>query len=354
VIAATGVLHHPKLPEIAGLDEFKGAMFHSSRWDHDVPLDGARVGIIGTGSTAVQMVSALVDRVAELSLFQRTAQWVLQQDNPPYTDEQREDFRQDPARLTELRSQLTQFFDMFANAIVDAQSPEMQMVAEACRMNLDDNVRDPELRERLRPDYQAACKRLIISPDFYDAIQQPNAELVTEAIERVEPAGIRTRDGQLHELDVLILATGFKTDAFVRPMAVIGRNGETLENAWAARPSAYLSISIPGFPNFFMLNGPNGPVGNFSLIEVAELQFAYIMQLIERLRSGECREISATREATEQFEAERVEATTKTVWVTGCRSWYLDDRGIPATWPWSFDRFRAEMRSPAPAAFESR
>ncbi|MDQ6852834.1 MAG: NAD(P)/FAD-dependent oxidoreductase [Actinomycetota bacterium] len=354
VIAATGVLHHPKHPEIAGLDEFKGAMFHSSRWDHDVPLDGARVGIIGTGSTAVQMVSALVDRVAELSLFQRTAQWVLQQDNPPYTDEQREDFRQDPARLTELRSQLTQFFDMFANAIVDAESPEMQMVAEACRMNLDDNVRDPELRERLRPDYQAACKRLIISPDFYDAIQQPNAELVTEAIERVEPAGIRTRDGQLHELDVLILATGFKTDAFVRPMAVIGRNGETLENAWAARPSAYLSISIPGFPNFFMLNGPNGPVGNFSLIEVAELQFAYIMQLIERLRSGECREISATREATEQFEAERVEATTKTVWVTGCRSWYLDDRGIPATWPWSFDRFRAEMRSPAPAAFESR
>jgi cation diffusion facilitator CzcD-associated flavoprotein CzcO len=140
----------------------------------------------------------------------------------------------------------------------------------------------------------------------------------------------------------------------VRPMAVIGRNGQTLESAWAARPSAYLSISIPDFPNFFMLNGPNGPVGNFSLIEVAELQFGYIMQLIERLRSGECREINATREATEQLEAERVEATTKTVWVTGCRSWYLDDRGIPATWPWSFDRFRAEMRAPEPTAFESR
>jgi cation diffusion facilitator CzcD-associated flavoprotein CzcO len=354
VIAATGVLHHPKLPEIPGLDEFDGATFHSSRWDHDVPLDGARVGVIGTGSTAVQMVSALVDRVAKLSLFQRTAQWVLQQDNPPYTDEQREEFRQDPGRLAELRGQLTAFFDIFANAIVDAESPEMQMIAEACQANLDENVRDPELREKLRPDYQAACKRLIISPDFYDAIQQPNAELVTEGIERVEPAGVRTRDGQLHELDVLILATGFKTDAFVRPMVVMGRDGQSLQEAWAARPSAYLSISIPGFPNFFMLNGPNGPVGNFSLIEVAELQFAYIMQLIERLRSGECREISATRDATEQFEAERVEATTKTVWVTGCRSWYLDDRGIPATWPWSFDRFRAEMRAPVPTAFESR
>ena len=156
-------------------------------------------------------------------------------------------------------------------------------------------MRDPELREKLRPDYQAACKRLIISPDFYDAIQQPNAELVTEAIERVEPAGVRTCDGRLHELDVLVLATGFKTDAFMRPMAVIGRDGQSLQEAWAARPSAYLSISIPEFPNFFMLNGPNGPVGNFSLIEVAELQFGYIMQLIERLRSGECREISATR-----------------------------------------------------------
>jgi len=140
----------------------------------------------------------------------------------------------------------------------------------------------------------------------------------------------------------------------MRPMKVTGRDGQTLEQAWAARPNAYLSISIPGFPNFFMLNGPNGPVGNFSLIEVAELQFAYILQLVERLRSGEWREISATREATEQFEAARVEAATKTVWVTGCRSWYLDDRGVPATWPWSFDRFRFEMQAPKPTAFEYR
>jgi cation diffusion facilitator CzcD-associated flavoprotein CzcO len=230
----------------------------------------------------------------------------------------------------------------------------MQMIADMCRANLEENVHDPELREALRPDYQAACKRLIISPDFYSAIQQPNAELVTDAIERIEPAGIRTRDGRLHDLDVLVLATGFKTHAFMRPMGVIGRDGQTLDQAWAARPNAYMSISIPGFPNFFMLNGPNGPVGNFSLIEVAELQFAYIMQLVECLRSGECREICATDDAMEAFEAARVKAVEKTVWVTGCRSWYLDDRGIPATWPWSFDRFRAEMQAPQPAAFEFR
>ena len=354
VIAATGVLHHPKLPDIEGLDEFEGAMFHSARWDHDVRLDGARVGIVGTGSTAVQMVSALVGRVEKLSLFQRTAQWIMPQDNPPYSDDEKTEFRANPQRLAELRANLTQVFDTFANAIVDADSPEMKMIAGMCRDNLESNVRDPQLREALRPDYQAACKRLIISPDFYDAIQQPNAELVTEAIERVEPNGVRTRDGRLHELDVLVLATGFKTDAFMRPMNVIGRDGESLAQAWSARPSAYMSISIPGFPNFFMLNGPNGPVGNFSLIEVAELQFGYIMQLLAPLRSGECREVSATRDAMERHEAARVEAVEKTVWVTGCRSWYLDDRGIPATWPWSFDRFRSEMHAPHPAAFEYR
>ena len=164
-----------------------------------------------------------------------------------------------------------------------------------CAANLEASVRDPDLRERLRPDYRAACKRLVVSPTFYEAIQAPNAELVTETIERIEPHGVRTRDGVLHELDVLVLATGFKVNAFTRPITVIGRNGTNLDELWAARPLAYLSIAVPEFPNFFMLNGPNGPVGNFSLIEVAELQFAYVMQLIERLRSAECREISATR-----------------------------------------------------------
>ena len=354
VIAATGVLHHPRYPDIDGLDTFAGAAFHSSRWDHSVSIDGARVGIIGTGSTAVQMVTALVSGVAKLSLFQRTAQWIMPQDNPAYSDEEKAAFREDPNQLPQLHAQLAEMFGIFANAVIDSDSPGIKMIEDACLANLENNVRDPELRERLRPTYRAACKRLIVSPDFYDAIQHPNAELVTEGIDRVEPGGVRTRDGVLHELDVLVLATGFKADAFMRPMHVTGRDGHTLDQIWAKRPNAYLSISIPDFPNFFMLNGPNGPVGNFSLIEVAELQFAYVMQLVERLRSGECREISATREAMDAFEAVRTEAAKKTVWVTGCRSWYLDDRGIPATWPWSFARFREAMREPALANFELR
>jgi cation diffusion facilitator CzcD-associated flavoprotein CzcO len=353
VIAATGVLHHPRYPDIEGLDTFAGACFHSARWDPDVGVDGARVGIIGTGSTAVQMVGAITERVEKLVLFQRTAQWVMPQENPAYTDDEKDSFRDTPEHLRTLHANLADAFGIFANAVVDSTSPEIKMIEDACLANLEDNVRDPELRERLRPTYRAACKRLIISPNFYDAIQRPNAELVTEHIERVEPAGVRTADRRLHELDVLVLATGFKANAFMRPMRITGRSGRTLDEAWTPRPVAYLSISVPDFPNFFMLNGPNGPVGNFSLIEVAELQFGYIMQLIERFRSGERGPISATADATETLEEERTKAAQKTVWVTGCKSWYLDDRGIPAVWPWSFERFRNEMRAPNPAHFES-
>jgi len=353
VIAATGVLHHPKHPDIAGLDRFAGSCFHSARWDHAVPLDGRRVGIIGTGSTAVQIVSALVDRVAMLSLFQRTAQWIMPQENLRYPEEEKADLRAHPERMRQLRAEISQVFaEHFANAVVDAASPQMRLIDEACRANLEMNVADPALRERLRPSYRAACKRLVISPDFYQAIQKPNAELVTSPIAQVEPGGVRTRDGRLHALDVLVLATGFRVDRFMRPMEVLGRSGLRLDAVWVDRPTAYLSISIPGFPNFFMLNGPNGPVGNFSLIEVAELQFAYIAQLLELIRSGRCREVGATSAATERFECERVEAAGKTVWMTGCRSWYLDDRGIPAAWPWSFERFRAEMAAPRLDAYE--
>jgi cation diffusion facilitator CzcD-associated flavoprotein CzcO len=354
VVAATGVLHHPHVPALEGLDDFEGAAFHSSRWDHDVAIEGTRVGVVGTGSTAVQIVGAIVDEVAHLSLFQRTAQWIMPQENFAYSDEERAEFRDDPTQLHGLHDKLCEQFDVFANAIVRADSPEMQLVERLCREHLDDAVHDPVLRERLRPSYRAACKRLVVSGRFYDAIQRPNAELVTEPIEHIEAQGVRTNDGALHELDVLVLATGFQAHAFMRPLQVVGRDGHTLTDEWKQRPSAYLSISIPHFPNFFMLNGPNGPVGNFSLIDVAELQFGYVLQLVDRLRAGDCREVSPTEEATAALEAERTEAAKGTIWMTGCRSWYLDDRGVPAVWPFSFDRFRAEMAGPDLAAYDLR
>lgn len=353
VIAATGVLHHPSYPDIEGLDRFERSLFHSARWDHDVALENQRVGIIGTGSTAVQVTAELIDRVKSLSLFQRTAQWIMPQENPAYTESEKRDFREKPEQIYRLRDDISVLFAQnFANAVVDADSPQMKLIEETCRQNLELNVKDPVLREQLRPNYRAACKRLVISPDFYQAIQKSNAELVTSEIANVEPKGVRTQDGRLHELDVLVLATGFRVDRFMRPIELFGIGNKSLEDAWAERPAAYLSISIPDFPNFFMLNGPNGPVGNFSLIEVAELQMAYIIQLVNQRREGRCRYLCASQEALENFDAARTKAAKSTVWTTGCRSWYLDDRGIPAAWPWTFDHFREAMERPDLAAFD--
>ncbi|RIK98243.1 MAG: NAD(P)/FAD-dependent oxidoreductase [Proteobacteria bacterium] len=355
VIAATGVLHHPALPAIEGLASFAGACFHSARWDHAVPLAGRRVGVVGTGSSAIQIVSALVDRVGELALFQRTPQWIAPAENPPYEEAEKAAFRADPASLAAVRAAAERALtDGFANVLVDADSPVLQVIQDACTANLERSVRDPALREKLRPAYRATCKRLVISADFYDAIQRPNARLVTEPIERVEPAGVRTRDGRLHALDVLVLATGFRVDAFVRPMRVTGRGGVALDDVWKGGPFAYLAMCVPGFPNFFLLQGPNGPVGNFSLIDVAEREMGYVLQLLARIRAGACDEVSVTPAAMERFDAERRAAARRTIWATGCRSWYLDREGLPTAWPWSFDRFRSDTAAPRLDDFELR
>lgn len=353
VIAATGVLHHPRYPEIPGLDAFEGPLFHSARWDHSVSIEGQRVAVVGTGSSAVQITSAIVDKAAELHLFQRTAQWIMPLPNSEIPNEDRERFRSDASEMRNLREGLARSFaENFADVVVDADSPRLQVIEELCRTNLEEQVRDPDLREKLRPTYRAACKRLIVSPDFYDAIQRPKARLVADWIERIEPKGVRTVEGRLHEVDVVVLATGFCVDRFLRPMQVVASDGVTLDEAWADRPYAYLSVSVPGFPNLFMLNGPNGPVGNFSLIDVAEMQFDYIMQLVNLVLSGRCRAVAARGEAARRLEEDRVEAAKHTVWVTGCRSWYLDDRGVPAAWPWSIQRFREVMQRPALDDFE--
>jgi cation diffusion facilitator CzcD-associated flavoprotein CzcO len=354
VIAATGVLHHPNYPRIEGLDSFQGACFHTARWDHDVALDARRIGIIGNGSTGVQIVSALASRANKLYHFQRTAQWIMPVENPAFTEEQKAAFRADPALLHYMQNQPDYLANVerFNNALVNASSEGIAEIEGICLANLESSVRDPVLREKLRPNYRAACKRLIYSPDYYEAIQHPNATLVTQGIERIEPTGIRTRDGKLHELDVLALATGFNAGMFMRPMNVVGRGGVKLNDVWADRPKAYMAVSIPDFPNFFMLNGPNGPVGNFSLIDIAEQQLQYIWAFVDKLRNGECREIAAKSEAMTTFERERMEAAKRTVFGSGCNSWYLDAEGIPATWPWTRTRFCEEMKAPRMDQYE--
>jgi cation diffusion facilitator CzcD-associated flavoprotein CzcO len=354
VIAATGVLHHPSYPDIRGLEHFKGALFHSARWNHGVKLDGQRIGVIGNGSTGVQIISALAERAGTLKHFQRTPQWIMKVENPYFTEEQKAAFRADRDLLHRMQNEETYVANVkrFTDAITDMESDAIKQIEAAALQNLEDSVRDPVLKEKLRPNYRAACKRLVYSPDYYEKVQRPNVEVIRERIERVEATGIRTADGVLHELDVLVLATGFKADQFMRPMNVVGRGGVKLNDVWSLRPSAYLAVSIPEFPNLFMVNGPTGPVGNFSLIDIAERQVGYITQLMEKVRSGHCRQISASQTAMDDYEVRRIVAAKRTIFGSGCKSWYLDAEGVPASWPWSYDKFAETMAKPDLADYD--
>ena len=348
VIVASGVLHHPRMPAIEGLESFAGRAMHTARWDDTVPLDRKRIGVIGCGSTGVQMISALAERAAQLVHFSRSPQWIMPVIDFAYTDEQREGFRRDPALIDAIRYDPEYEFRVqrFTNGISNPDSTEMHEIEDICRAHLEASVADPALRAQLTPNYRAACKRLIYSPDYYAKVQHPAVILETGAIERIEPTGVRMRDGTLHELDVIALATGFHSDRFIRPATVRGRDGATLEATWATRATAYMAITLPDFPNLFFLNGPTSPVGNFSLIDVAERQWQFVGRLVGELANGECDEICASAEAMTAYEERRIERAKGTIFASGCSSWYLDAEGVPMTWPWSYQAFAEAMAEP--------
>ncbi|MCB2066015.1 MAG: NAD(P)/FAD-dependent oxidoreductase [Erythrobacter sp.] len=348
VIAASGVLHYPKMPDIPGLDTFAGKAFHSARWDDSAVVDGARVGVIGCGSTGIQIVNALSNRAERLVHFQRSPQWIMPVPQFDYSAEQQEAFAKDNALIDAIRHDPDYWAAIyrFTDGITDFNSPQIAEIEEYCRQNLENSVRDPELREKLRPNYRAACKRLIYSWEYYECVQRPAVYVETGAIAQVEPEGVRMQDGTFHPLDVLVLATGFKADRFIRPAVVKGRGGQTLDDFWNPRPTAHLAVTLPDFPNFFMLNGPTGPVGNFPLIDIAEMQWDYLKQLLEPVREGRARCVEPTREAFEAYEERRIAAARKTIFGSGCSSWYLDDTGVPATWPWSYQAFVDAMAAP--------
>ncbi len=348
LVAATGVLHHPSIPDIPGLHDFARPWFHSARWDHSVEVDGKRIGVIGNGSTGVQIVSALARRVARLVHFQRSPQWIMPCARNSYSDAEKAAFRQDASLIEEVRDgpEAAARKARFTAAIIDSESPELAEIQDAVERNLEDSIRDPELREKLRPNYRAACKRLVFSAHYYDAVQEPAVYVETGAIERIEATGVRMKDGTFHELDVLVLATGFKVDQFVRPIKFIGEGGLDLDDFWAQHPRAYYAVTIPHFPNLCLLNGPTGPVGNFSLVDIAEKQWDYFDQLIDLVREGRASAIAPKVEALETYEEARNRDAKRTVFASGCKSWYLDADGVPQVWPWSYDHFVEVMAKP--------
>ena len=353
VIAATGVLHHPRIPHIDGMEKFKGKIFHSARWDHSAPLENKRIAVIGTGSTGVQIVTALAECAAQLCHYQRTPQWIMPVVNAEFSESEKALFRNDSIALKSIQNdpELEANIERFSVAITEPDSAAMHEIENIVRENLENSISDLELRERLRPNYRAACKRLIYSESFYQAVQQANVEVLLEGVDSIADNGIRSADGTLREFDIIVLATGFQADRFMRPMRITGENDITLEQAWADRPTAYMSVSIPEFPNLFMLNGPNGPVGNFSLIEIAEQQWHYISQLMSLVESGQYQKVSASQTALESFDKARIVAAKKSIFGSGCQSWYLDAQGIPATWPWTRAQFKEAMQKPDLSAY---
>ena len=354
VVAATGVLHHFSLPKIAGLESFVGTKMHSASWNHSVPLEGKRIGVIGNGSTGVQIVCGLAGRASQVVHVQRTPQWVMPVLDVPYSEEQRAAFRKNPGLMDAIRysAEYTDLVSRFTEAITDQNSPEIQEIEALVRDNLEQSVKDPVLREKLRPNYRAACKRLIYSENYYATVQRPDVQVAVGAIQCIEPAGVRMQDNTLLEVDVLVFATGFQADRFMRPMRITGRNGASLDRFWARNPSAYLGIAMPGFPNFFLLNGPTGPVGNFSLIDIAERQWGYIEALLQRIEFGSGCALDLKPEVMRAYDERRIHAAKNTIFASGCSSWYLDADGVPASWPWSYQAFAQQTAAPQPDEYE--
>ncbi len=336
VISATGVLHHPSYPDIEGLESFSGQQFHSSRWPEKLDLKGKRVGIIGTGSTSAQIVPELVKEAAEVVVFQRTPHWIIPAPDRKYNTKLRNKVRKNPRLSKFAYWGYTRFMELtFTRAVIGKKYTRM-MFNLIVKLNLKRSIKDPQLRSKLTPDYAVGCKRIIFSTKFYDAILRSNCQLVTEGIDHVESEGIVTEDGKCHDLDILVLATGFKSFNFMRPMQLTGRNGLDINEVWEEKVQVYRSTLIPGFPNFFLMFGPNAPIGNFSVIAMSEVVNRYILKLIERWRNGEMQEIEATVKATQEYNAYIKQGMGNTVCVKGCNSWYLDKDGDPAVWPYTW------------------
>ena len=331
LISAVGVLHIPKYSNIPGLDTFVGRAFHSARWDHSLDLRGKRVGIIGNGSSAAQIVPQIVPLVDQLYVFQRTPQWIFPIPNEHYPVWRRVLLKMRPSLTTALyQTLLKASYSGFGVAVVGDQE-ELAKLRAGCEAYLQ-SIRDPELRKKLTPNYEVACKRLVFSTQFYGALQSQNCELITTAIERVEPTGIRTSEGRLLECEVLILATGFQAHVFCRSIELTGEGGRTLHQAWAKGAESFEAVGLAGFPNFFMVGGPFSTVGNLSFVTCAELEADYIVKLLQTLVRENATAIVPTQDAQQRFMEDVRSRGKKTVWESGCNSWYLDEHGHVAIW----------------------
>jgi len=347
VISAAGALHIPRYPDIPGSGTFAGDSFHSACWDPAVNLAGKRVAVIGTGASAIQLVPVAAGEAAHLSVFQRTPPWIHPRPDAAIPPRARAALRTVPGAARALRDVV--YWGLESRALGFAVDPRLMTPMTAlARTHLERQVPDPALRARLTPDYTIGCKRILVSSDYYPALQRPNVELVTDGIEAIGPSGVVTADGTLHEADVLIFATGFRVIDAAAELNVTGRGGVKLKDAWATGVEAYRGITVPGFPNFFLLLGPNTGLGHTSVVFMIETQVQHVLSCLRILSREKASTIEAREPATRRYNDALQRRLSRAVWSAGgCRSWYLDDAGVNrAIWPgFSFEYWARTRRA---------
>lgn len=334
LVTATGGLSQPKMPNIEGIESFQGALFHTARWQHDVVLEGKRVGIIGTGASAIQIVPELADKVHQLSIFQRTPPWLIFKPDFAIAKWHRKLRKKLPVLQKINRAYTYAWHENWAIAFTRFPSV-LKIVQQFAKLFLFLNIRDRALREKLKPNYVIGCKRVLLSNTYLPALKKANVKLITDAITRVTPTGIRTSDGNEHSFDVIIASTGFHAAEAGSPFPVYGLENKELNTQWQAGPSAYLGTTVSGFPNFFIMTGPNTALGHNSMIYMIESQASYVMSALVKIAESPNTAFNVSAQVQANYNIALQQKLSKTVWNTGgCSSWYRASNGLNTTlWP---------------------
>jgi cation diffusion facilitator CzcD-associated flavoprotein CzcO len=343
LVLASGALSDPVVPAFEGLSSFKGRVFHSAQWDHSFAFENARVAVIGTGASAIQFVPRIQPHVAHLHVFQRSAPWILPRRDRAVPEWRKRLYRSVPATQRAARATLYALRELI---FLPFRYPQLVGLAESvAQWHLKSQVKDAKLRAKLTPTYRLGCKRVLVSDDFYPAVSQPNVSLVTQPIARINAQGVQTMSGEQHNVDAIIFGTGFRpTDPPLAPH-ITGRNGRTLADVWQGSPSAYRGTTVAGFPNFFVLLGPNTGLGHTSILLMVEAQTRHVAQVLSAMQQRGASAVEPTSDAQRTFDTWIASNLAGTVWNTGgCRSWYLDANGRNTTlWPFGIGRFRRLM-----------
>ncbi|MFC5746475.1 flavin-containing monooxygenase [Actinomadura rugatobispora] len=354
LVSACGQLNRPVLPDIPGRETFTGASFHSARWDHGAALDGRRVAIVGTGASAIQIIPEIAARARHLTVFQRSAPYVIDKPDRIYRGWEKALLRSVPGLHELSRARIYALYESRALGFI--KYPKlMDLLSRRFRANMRDQIADPALRATLTPDYPMGCKRILISSDYYPALAEPHVDLVADPIERVTPSGVRTADGRDHEADVIVYATGFAASGFVAPMKITGRDGRELNEEWREGALAHLGITVSGFPNLFLLYGPYTNLGHNSIIYMLESQIRYVLGCLHAMRDAGLDWIEVRPDAQDAFGREMRERLRSTVWDSGCTSWYMTEDGkVVNNWPGFTFAYRRATRRPDPRHFRAR